>query len=132
LIGALLLALLVFLLQLSLQAVWWAGHSFGPRYWTDVTPLFAIVLAWALEWSWQRSRPVFGLLLLTGLAAVGVQAIGAFCYPSTWGKQPVDIDVAHERLWDWRDSDLTRCLRECPKRWPPKPGFAPALPPPGS
>jgi hypothetical protein len=27
-----------------------------------------------------------------------------------------DVNRAHERLWDWRDSELTRCLRECPYR----------------
>ena len=118
LIGVLLLASMAFLLQLALQSVWWAGHSFGPRYWTDVIPLFAIVLAWALEWSWDRSRPMFGVLLLTGLFSIGVQGLGAFCYPSSWNNRPGNIDQQHERLWDWRDSDLTRCLLECrEKKW---------------
>lgn len=117
LIGTLLLALIPYLLQLALQSVWWAGHSFGPRYWTDVIPLFAIVLGSALEWSWERSRPVFGVLLLSGLIAIGVQAIGAFCYPSSWNNHPGNIDQQHERLWDWRDSDLTRCLLECRENW---------------
>lgn len=117
LIGALLLASLAFGFQLSLVAVWWAGHSFGPRYWTDATPVFAIVLAWALQWSWLRSRPLFGVLLLTGLFSIALQAIGAFCYPSSWNLHPGNIDVQHERLWDWRDSDLSRCLSECPRRY---------------
>ncbi len=112
-VGVLLLALLPFLLQLSLQSVWWAGHSFGPRYWTEVIPIFAIVLAQALEWSWQRSRPLFALLCLAGLFSIGVQAIGAFCYPSTWSTRPVNVDVQHQRLWDWRDTELSRCLLEC-------------------
>jgi hypothetical protein len=42
----------------------------------------------------------------------GVQLIGAFCYPSSWEKSPVDVDLHHERLWDWRDNELTRCLAE--------------------
>lgn len=112
-VGALLLTLIPFLLQLSLQSVWWAGHSFGPRYWTDVIPVFAIVLAWALEWSSERSRPLFGALLLSVAFSIGVQAIGAFCYPSSWSILPGNIDMQHERLWDWRDSELTRCLSEC-------------------
>ena len=112
-VGALLLALIPFLAQLSFQAVWWGGHSFGPRYWTDVMPLFAITLAWALEWSLRRSRAVFGLLLASLAFSIGVQAIGAFCYPSSWNMNPGNIDVRHERFWDWRDNDLRRCLTEC-------------------
>lgn len=116
LVATLLFALIPFFVQLSLQAVWWAGHSFGPRYWTDVIPLFAIVLAWALEWSSRRARPLFGLLLLSGALSIGVQAIGAFCYPSSWNLKPANVDIQHERLWDWRDSDLRRCLSECGAR----------------
>jgi hypothetical protein len=113
LVGVLLLALLAFFAQLSLQAVWWAGHTFGPRYWTDVIPVFAIVLAWALEWSWARSRAFFALLLASAAFSVGVQAIGAFCHPSSWNTRPTNIDFDHPRLWDWRDNDLRRCFSEC-------------------
>ena len=95
--------------------IWWAAHSFGPRFWIDATPLFAIVLGVALEWSWKRSRPLFAALVLTGAFAIGVQLLGAFCYPSTWNRSPVNVDQAHERLWDWRDTELTRCWNEGPK-----------------
>jgi hypothetical protein len=42
-------ALVPYFLLLSKYSVWWAGHSFGPRYWTDVIPIFAILLALALD-----------------------------------------------------------------------------------
>jgi hypothetical protein len=117
LVWLLLLALVPFFVQLALFSIWWAGHSFGPRFWTDAIPLFAIVLGIALEWSWDRCRPVFALLVLTGAFAIGVQALGAACYPSSWNKTPINVDQAHERLWDWHDTELTRCLAECPARW---------------
>ena len=50
----------------------------------------------------------FALAILWGM---GVQAIGAFLYPSGWNAAPADVDIHHERLWDWSDSELTRCLR---------------------
>ena len=33
-------------------------------------------------------------------------------YPSTWYATPIDVDRAHERLWDWRDNELTRIVNE--------------------
>ena len=99
-------------LLLSKYTVWWGGHCFGPRYWTDAVPLFALALAAGLDWSYERCRPVAVAFAATILAAVVVQAIGAFCYPSTWNKAPANVDLHHERLWDWRDSELSRCLIE--------------------
>lgn len=108
-------ALVPLLILNSCYAVWWGGHCFGPRYWTEAMPLFAVMLAMALAWAWPRG---LGWRLLIGLAtagAIAVQAIGALCYPSGWEASPRDIDQAHERLWDWRDSELTRSLREGPR-----------------
>src|SRR5262249_5490398 len=38
----LLWALVPYGLLLAKYTVWWGGHCFGPRYWIDVIPLFAI------------------------------------------------------------------------------------------
>lgn len=47
-----------------------------------------------------------------------VSGVGAFCYPSPravdWNATPVDVDRAHERLWDWRDPQLLRLWRNGP------------------
>ncbi len=101
-----------FLLQLAAQATWWAGWSFGPRYWTDVLPLFAIVLGFALDWARRHSRAYLIALLASGALAIAVETIGALCYPSSWNALPVKVDTHHERLWDWRDSELTRCVHD--------------------
>ena len=61
---------------------------------------------------------MFAALLVTGAFSIGVEVIGAFYFPSSWNAQPADINRSHERLWDWRDSELTRCLSEGPhKTW---------------
>lgn len=112
LIATVLWTLPLFLLQLSLQSTWWAGWSFGPRYWTDVIPLFAILLGFALDWARRRSRVFLIALLGTGLIGIAVQAIGAWCYPSSWSRTPANVDTHHDRLWDWRDTELTRCLHD--------------------
>ena len=55
--------------------------------------------------------------------SVLVEVLGAFCFPSPravdWDTSPQDVDFAHERLWDWRDSQLLRLIRNGPA----SPGF---------
>lgn len=108
----LLVALIPCLLLFSQYSVWWAGHTYGPRYWADATPLFAILLAVALDWSAQRARGWLPVLGLTAVAAIGLQALGAFCYPSSWNLTPRNVDRAHDRLWDWRDTEIRRAITE--------------------
>jgi hypothetical protein len=110
-------ALVVNLFVLSKYVIWWGGHSFGPRYWTDAIPIFAVFLGYGLDWAWSRCRPVVLVYALTIAASLAFQAIGAICYPSTWNRSPVDVDSEPARLWDWSDSELSRCLREGPKPW---------------
>ncbi|HMB02509.1 MAG TPA: hypothetical protein VKP69_02070 [Isosphaeraceae bacterium] len=97
---------------LSKWACWWAGWSFGPRFWPDTIPPLAILLGFALDWAVEHSRPaVLGFRAAVALS-IGVQMIGAFYYPSSWNNAPVTVEVDHRRLWDWRDTELTRCLAE--------------------
>jgi len=106
----LLLALIPYFLLLSKYAVWWGGHCFGPRYWTDVIPLLAILLAFELDWAVDRSRILTVLHAITIALGIAVQLVGAYCFPSSWNYEPVNVDFRHERLWDWRDNELSRCL----------------------
>ena len=117
LITWLLLALVPYLLLLSKYAVWWGGHCFGPRYWTDVIPLFAILLAFGLDWAMARSRALMALFIGTIILAIAIQVIGACYYPSNWNLEPFNVDLHHERLWDWRDTELSRCLGEGLRQW---------------
>jgi hypothetical protein len=112
LICVLLAAFVPYLLILSKYSVWWGGHCFGPRYWTDVVPLFAILFAFGLDWMLPRSRALVVISTITVIFSITVQSIGAFCYPSTWNIQPANVDLHHERLWDWGDTELSRCLLE--------------------
>ena len=112
LICVLMASLIPYLIILSKYSVWWGGHCFGPRYWTDVIPLFAIVFAFGLEWMMERRRMLLVVSAITVVFSIAVQSIGAFCYPSTWNFEPRNVDLHHERLWDWRDTELSRCLAE--------------------
>jgi len=111
------LGLALFTLVNASYAVWWGGWSFGPRYWTEAMPLFGVLLGFALAWARERSRLLLGAFGATIGLAIALQAIGAFTYPSSWNSEPVTVDLAHERLWDWRDTEIRRGLAEGP-HWP--------------
>jgi hypothetical protein len=112
LVGILLIALIPYLIILSKYAVWWGGHCFGPRYWTDVVPLFAIVFAFGLDWIRKKSRALLAVAGLAVIVSIALQVVGAFCYPSSWNLDPQNVDLHPERLWDWRDTEISRCLME--------------------
>jgi len=98
----------------SCYAVWWAGHTFGPRYLMDIliplAPFGAIGASMA-----ARVRPArwAGRLLLA--VSIAISCLGAFVYPhDRWNTDPLNVDQYHERLWDWRNSQLSRALRARP------------------
>jgi hypothetical protein len=104
-------AALVQLVAYCFYSVWWGGHTFGPRYALDVLPLLvpacAAGLPAVLARRWSAAAATLALLW-----SVAVAAAGAFVYPAElWNQEPADVDRAHERLWEWRDSQIPRAWR---------------------
>jgi hypothetical protein len=92
-------------------AVWWGGHTFGPRYMLDVLPLLVPLAAGGLASAHlgRAARTLGGLLLAWSIA---VAALGAFVFPhERWNTDPVDVDRNHERLWNWSDMQVLRAWR---------------------
>jgi hypothetical protein len=106
----LLVTLVAHAVLISTFTMWWAGHCFGPRFWTEVIPLIAIGLGMALKWAKQRARVIYSVSLVLVAGSIAVQILGVTQYPSGWQERPTLIDHAPERLWDWADSELTRCV----------------------
>jgi hypothetical protein len=105
-------ALLHFLFYAKLER-WYGGYTFGPRYLVDLLPLLAFWLAPFFER--PRGTAVKALLSLAIAFAIFVQVIGAFFYPNgDWNDKPVSVDIAPQRVWDWRDPQLLRTLRAGP------------------
>jgi hypothetical protein len=105
-------AALHFLFYAKLER-WYGGYTFGPRYLVDVLPL----LVYCLVPFFERPRgPVLrSALAVTFAVALGIQVLGAFCYPNgDWNGAPVSVDIARARIWDWRDTQLVRTLRAGP------------------
>ena len=104
----------IVVVALAQNQLWWGGSGFGPRYFCELQTAFALVLAWL--WPRIARRP----FLRTGFAvciafSFAVQVIGAFYTPCGWHEEPVPIDLDESRLWDWRDPQLLRCLRAGPR-----------------
>ena len=102
-----------FLLYAS-YSVWWAGHTYGPRYMLDVLPLLVPPAAAAI--ALVRLRSVAGAVCVAALAwSIVIAETGAFYYPhDQWNSDPADIDRDHARLWSWSDPQFLRCWRTGP------------------
>jgi hypothetical protein len=98
-------------LLISTFSCWWAGLCFGPRYWTEVIPLLAIVLGLALQRARARCRPIFAVSVVLIGISIGIQCLGAAVYPSGW-EDHAEQEGEHfkQRLWDWSDTELSRCI----------------------
>jgi hypothetical protein len=106
--------------------IWWGGHCYGPRLLTDAMPCLILLVLPAMDLISRRPvlRASFGVLL--GISVMA-QAIGAFCYPnSKWDEAPVAVGERPSRLWDWRDSPISRSVAAGP-RIGPSPGTFPKL-----
>jgi len=110
------LAALAVLLTYSKFIVWWAGHGYGPRYLTDAMPFLGPLFALGLSPIFGRtSRARTGRIVVTAALtySIAIQAIGAFCWPSSWTLN--DNPPYRYRLWDWRESDIELCIRDGPR-----------------
>jgi hypothetical protein len=95
-------------------SVWWAGHTYGPRYLLDVLPILVPLAAAAM--ARIHMRPIAVAAGTAALAwSIALAGTGAFFYPhDRWNSEPVDVDRDHARLWDWSDPQFVRCWRSGP------------------
>lgn len=94
---------------------WWAGHSFGPRYMTDVVPHLCALLVpvllrlQTLRREGGRWRPLAVTMAVLALFSVAVHARGATSpEPARWNVDPVNVDGHPQRLWDFSDPQFLR------------------------
>lgn len=88
---------------------WWAGHSYGPRFFTDLTPIFVLFLIpWFERWPElsRAARTAFVALALIGFA---IHVRGGWSLAVIeWNVKPVNIDQHPQRNWDWSDPPFLR------------------------
>ena len=95
---------------------WWGGGCFGPRYLTDLLPMFAFLLVPI----WPRIRSshfAMAAFILTTAVALWIQIIGAYYYPDGhWDSTPVPVEADPKRVWDWSDTQIMRTWKAGPAR----------------
>lgn len=99
---------------ISKYCAWWAGYCYGPRYLTETLPALMILIIPALHYV-KKHRFVSYIFVVLILFSVGVQMVGAFCYPrGSWNSQPVPVNKDLSRLWDWGDNQIIRTAKAGP------------------
>jgi hypothetical protein len=137
--GLLLFSFLLILIHayiLSRFPVWWAGHSYGYRFMTDIVPwlvLLSILSLYALRTDWHKNNPTtlaisvlffnlkkgfiltFGAILITFSFLVHFR--GAFSWETAWWNDayPLSINQNAPRVWDWQAPQFLAGLQECVK-----------------
>lgn len=86
---------------------WWAGYTYGPRYFTDVLPALVIFLVYGLIPLW-RLQVVRALAVALALYGIVVQAIGVYAADDSWNRDPVPLETRPDRVWDWSDLQIVR------------------------
>jgi hypothetical protein len=95
--------------------MWWGGHSFGPRFMTEMAPFLVYFLIplfqYSQSWSASKATILWGLFTATLVLSCFIHYSGAASSDAwAWNVKPTNIDQNLERLWDWKDSQALRSL----------------------
>jgi hypothetical protein len=110
LVGFAAIVVVVHLLVISGFSHWWAGHSYGPRYWTSVIPWFVLLSVAALKAmqtqagaSTRKTVVQTSVVVVLAVAGILIHARGALSQETrSWNAKPYDIDLREGRIWSWR------------------------------
>ena len=120
--GALVVIIGLHWITISTFGHWWAGYSYGPRFFTDMLPYMTYFLLSGLHELYPPTKRIrlhyIGMSVFVVLASIsiGIHYIGAN-YPaiSSWSRWPVDVDTySSVRLWDWSDLVFLRAVNDWP------------------
>ena len=101
------LTILAHWVLISTNRSWWGGHSYGPRFFTDMLPYLVYFLIPLVSWfrvgHGIRRAAAVGLFAASIAVSVFMHGHGALSREAPyWNQRPLDIDYAQDRLWDWR------------------------------
>ncbi|MBV6623523.1 MAG: hypothetical protein KI793_11400 [Rivularia sp. (in: Bacteria)] len=117
LIGCLTIAATILVSSYFFYKVWWAGHSYGPRFMTDIMPVYCYLINYFLAVNIDKLIELkkilsIKLIILTSLIVFSTfnQFVGAFgAKPGyLWNGIPMNVDFNNYRLWSFRDNQIER------------------------
>jgi hypothetical protein len=94
-------------------SMWWAGHSFGPRFMTDVVPFLVYFTAFNFRLPAavrpQKQKALSATIAVLALISAVINAQGALRQVTMdWNVAPRNIDQDPSRAWDWWDPQFAR------------------------
>jgi hypothetical protein len=97
-------------------SMWWAGHSYGPRFTTDILPFLVYFMSCNLYLVCTADTGIKKIILsgICGLALISaiIHAQGALSKkPHMWNVDPVNIDEKPDHAWDWSDPQFLRAIQ---------------------
>jgi hypothetical protein len=99
-------------LVISAYPHWWAGHSYGPRFFADMVPFLIYFLIPVVGFLAHANKPKWIMLtIFLGLTAFSfwVNYRGAVRWEVyLWNSNPVSVDSKPSRIWDWHDIQFLR------------------------
>ena len=104
------IGLLLHVLVYALFKEWWAGYTYGPRYFSDMLPALILFLVYGLV-PYAGQPAIKTVALVLALYGVGVQAIGVYAADDDWNRRPKPLEEAPRRVWDWGDLQIVRSWR---------------------
>lgn len=88
---------------------WWGGHSNGPRFMADLTPVFCLLLVPVFRRIAELRPPVRALFIAACLWSAFTHGRSATSQAVwQWNATPLDVDQHPERLWNWSDPPFLR------------------------
>jgi hypothetical protein len=107
------LVVVLMFLVIAAAPVWWAGHSYGPRFTSDLVPFLAFFTSFNFAYignlGYHARRAAITVTVLLAVVSLLMHAQGAIRSETlTWNPDPDDIDENPSRAWDWRDPQFAR------------------------
>jgi hypothetical protein len=117
-IGCITIASIILIISYFFYKIWWAGHSYGPRFMTDVMPVVCYLINYFSEAQLvnlgdnKKNLSYIFLFFIAIMYSTFTQFVGAFgANPGIfWNSNPLNIDFPQNqyRLWDIRDNPIQR------------------------
>lgn len=106
--------IILHLLVVSSFSTWWAGLSYGPRFMSDILPVFIYFFIFGIKRALQLSsgykKICLSLIMIFTVISLLIHIKGAVSREAwtVWSETPVPIHEAPMRVWDWNDPQFLR------------------------
>lgn len=107
------ISILIHWIAISKFSHWWGGLSYGPRFFCDLMPFFALLLVPFMKDYFESAKGKRVIWIVCFLVLLGWSVFVNFRGATTWDvyewhNSPVSVEIAPERIWDLSDPQFLR------------------------